>query len=432
MGSNAGRNFKIVKALYGLKSSGAAFREHLAKRLDKIGFRSSVANPDVWMRPAVRPDGEKYYEYMLVYVDDILCISEDPLRPMQQISSLLQFKKDKIEPPEFYLGARLERKELNGKAIWTMTSKDYVKAAVANIEKHLEKRNRKLPSKAVTPMSSGYTPETDGSPELGPELITTFQESIGVLRWAVEIGRVDINTEVSMLSSYQAAPREGHLDQVYHIFAYPKNKPKLTLYFDPSLPNIDPSWATGDDAQTFRETYRDAQEELPPDHMMPEPRGRPISTTAFVDASHAANKVTRRSHTGFVIFCNRALIIWYSKRQNTVESSTFSSEFIAMKVCVEHITALRYKLRMFGVPILESTKLLCDNESVVRNSSKLESKLNKKHCSLAYHAVRWAVDAAIISIGWIPTDLNIADAMTKLCLDHGLISYTNHSCTVYS
>ena len=113
------------------------------------------------MRPAVKPDGEKYYEYMLVYVDDILCVSEDPTRPMQQISESLRFKKDKIEPPEFYLGARLEKKDLNGRKVWTMTNRDYVKAAVDNMEKHLEKRNRKLPSKAVTPMSSGYVPETD-------------------------------------------------------------------------------------------------------------------------------------------------------------------------------------------------------------------------------------------------------------------------------
>ena len=246
------------------------------------------------MRPAVKTDGEKYYEYILVYVDDLLCISMEPLRPMQQIAKSLRFKKDKIEPPEFYLGARLEMKELNGKRMWTMTSKDYVKAAVENMEKHLEKWNRKLPSKAVTPMSSGYAPETDGSPELSTELVTTYQEAIGILRWAIEIGRVDIHTEVSMLSSYQAAPREGHLDQIYHIFAYLKQKPKLTLYFDPGLPNIDPSWSNGDAADAFKETYRDAKEELPPDHMMVEPRGRSVSTTAFVDASHAANKVTRR------------------------------------------------------------------------------------------------------------------------------------------
>ena len=147
--------------------------------------------------------------------------------------------------------------------------------------------------------------------------------------------------------------------------------------------------------------------------MLPPPRGRPITITVFVDASHAAHKVTRRSHTGFVIFINRAPVIWYSKRQNTVESSTFSSEFIAMKICVEYIIALRHKLRMFGVPVTESGKVLCDNESVVRNSSKLESNLNKKHCALAYHSVRWAVAAGIISIGWVPTDYNIADAMPK-------------------
>ena len=412
-GSNAGKPFIIRRALYGLKSSGAAFREHLAQRLDEIGFKSSISDPDVWLRPATKPDGEQYYEYMLVYVDDILCISHDPMRPMKQIAEVLRFKKDKIEPPEFYLGARIENKKLNGKDVWTMSSKDYVKAAVDNVVKHLEKKGRKLPTRATTPMAANYIPELDDSPELDTADITTFQESIGVLRWATEIGRVDIATEVSMLSSYQAAPREGHLEQVYHIFAYLQKKPKLTLYFDPSPPKLDPSWATGDPSEVFKQTYRDAKEQLPPSHMQPPPRGRSVSITAFVDASHAANKVTRRSHSGFVLFLNRAPVMWYTKRQNTVESSTFSSEFIALKICVEHIIALRYKLRMFGVPIDESAKVLCDNESVVRNSSRLESSLNKKHCALAYHSVRWAVAAGVISIGWIPTDLNIADAMTK-------------------
>ena len=163
----------------------------------------------------------------------------------------------------------------------------------------------------------------------------------------------------------------------------------------------------------FFQQYRDAKEQLPPTHMMPKPRGRLVVTTAFDDSLHVSNKVTRRSHTGYIIFINRAPIVWYSKRQNTVESSTFSSEFIALKACTEAITALHYKLRMFGVPVDESTKVLCNNKSVVRNSLKLESALNKKHCALAYHAVRWAVAASIIAVGWIPTDYNIADAFTK-------------------
>lgn len=404
----------IKKALYGLKSSGAAFRAYLAERFDAIGFKSSLADPDVWLRPAVKPDGEKYYEYILCYVDDILCISYDARVPMTEISGKFKFKKDKVKKPDFYLGARLALKDLNGKKVWTMSSTDYVKAAIDNIEELLRKKGSALPSQVVTPMSQGYVPETDDTPELGRDDITLYQELIGTLRWAIEIGRVDVLTEVSMLSAYQASPRQGHLEQVYHIFGYLKKKPKLTLYFDPKEPMIDPQWfVNGDSPQIFREQYRDAVEDMPPSHLIPEPLGREITTTAYVDASHAANKVTRRSHTGFILFLNRAPVLWYSKRQNTVEASTFSSEFIAAKCCVEHITALRFKLRMFGVPVNEPTTMLCDNKSVVKNCTILSSTLNRKHSSIAYHSVRWAAAAGIIRTAWIPTDANLADAMTK-------------------
>jgi hypothetical protein len=66
-----------------------------------------------------------------------------------------------------------------------------------------------------------------------------LQELIGVLRWATEIGRVDILLEVSLLSQYQASPREGHLEQLLHIFAFLKKHPKLTLYLSPEVPRID-------------------------------------------------------------------------------------------------------------------------------------------------------------------------------------------------
>ena len=239
-----------------------------------------------------------------------------------------------------------------------------------------------------------------------------FQELIGELRWAIEIGRVDIHTEVSMLSAYQASPRRGHLEQVIHIYGYLKKYEKLTLYFDPQIPVLG-NIATFDyhTPDVFKEQYRDAEEQVPDN--MPTPRGRMVNTTAYVDASHAANKMTRRSHTGFILFVNRAPIVWYSKRQNTVESSTFSSEFIALKSCMENIVALWYKLRMFGVPFEGPTQVLCDNQSVVDNSSKLESKLNKKHNAIAYHAVRWAVAAATLVVGKIDGEWNLADAMTK-------------------
>ena len=404
--------FIITRALYGLKSAGASFRAFLAERLDEMGFRYSIADPDVWMRPATKNDGEGYYEYVLVYVDDILTISTKAKEVMLEVAQRFKFKKDRIEPPEIYLGGRLENKKLGDRRIWTLTSKDYLKAAIDNLEQRLEKMNMKLTNKAFTPMVQSYKPELDESDELDSNGITMYQELIGELRWAIELGRVDILHEISILSTYQASPRQGHLEQLLHIFAFLKHKIKLTLYFDPQEPIIDESaFVNSSSAKEFKEQYRDAEEELPKN--MPVPRGKHVVTTGFVDASHAPDRKTRRSHTGFVLFVNRAPIVWYSKRQSTVESSTFSSELIALKICMEHVVALRFKLRMFGVPIDGETKILCDNKSAVTNCSQLESTLHKKHNSLAYHAVRWSVAAGIIKVGWIDTNFNIADAFTK-------------------
>jgi hypothetical protein len=168
------------------------------------------------------------------------------------------------------------------------------------------------------------------------------------------------------------------------------------------------------DAEEFKEYYRTAKEEQP--HDMPPPKGKSVTTSAYVDSSHGANKVTRRSHSGHILFVNRAPVKWVSRRQNTVETSAFSSEFIAMKQCIEDIEHLRFKLRMFGVPLDKdhpSTYILCDNEGVVNNSSFVQSTLNKKHSAIAYHFTRWNVAAGVIKVAWVRTDKNIADAMTK-------------------
>ena len=92
-----------------------------------------------------------------------------------------------------------------------------------------------------------------------------------------------------------------------------------------------------------------------------------MSTHCFVDADLAGNLISRRSQTGVLIFCNRSPVIWHSKRQNSVESSTFRSEIMALKNAIELIEALRYKLRMFGVPIEGPTNIFCDNEAVYKN-----------------------------------------------------------------
>ena len=181
----------------------------------------------MWTRPATKPSGFKYYEYVLCYVDDVLSLSHDLMKTMRGIQSSFKLKDDKIEPPSDYLGAVLEKMTMTvGTKCWTQSSDKYIAASLENMESVLAKKGNKLPTKCVTPFSSGYEPEQAITPELGIEGHRYYQELIGVLRWAVELGRLDILLEVSMLSSHLALPREGHLEQVMHIFGYLKQHPK--------------------------------------------------------------------------------------------------------------------------------------------------------------------------------------------------------------
>lgn len=147
--------------------------------------------------------------------------------------------------------------------------------------------------------------------------------------------------------------------------------------------------------------------------MLHPPRGKSVQTTCFADSDHAGNKVTRRSRTGVLLFVNKSPVNWYSKQQNSIETSTFGSEFMALKTAMEMVIALRYKLRMMGVPIQGPTRFCVDNMSVVNNASIPSSTLKKKSNSIAYHFVRECIAARIGYVTYEPSETNLADLLTK-------------------
>jgi hypothetical protein len=411
-----GRPVLIVRALYGLKSSGARWRDHMAATLRDFGYESCQADPDVWMKPGVKRDGTKYWQYILCYVDDILSICETPKETMDYLKSRYTLKAGSVKEPDVYLGAQIKKwyiaeSDDPAKARWAMSSEGYVKQAIRDVETELSLTDKILPTKVTTPLSNGYRPELDQSNELDARRASYYQGVIGVLRWACELGRIDILVHVSALSRYLAAPREGHLQQVFHIFGYLKAHNKSTLVFDDTEPLFEPTRFRECD---WGEFYPGACEGIPPN--APEGRGKVVTTTCFVDADHAGCRVTRRSHSGVVIFVNRAPIIWFSKRQNTVETSTFGSEFVAMRIAIDLVEGLRYKLRMMGVPLDGPTALFCDNESVVRNSTAPESTLKKKHNAIAYHRSREASAAGIVKIAKESGETNLSDILTKITI----------------
>ena len=117
---------------------------------------------------------------------------------------------------------------------------------------------------------------------------------------------------------------------------------------------------------------------------------------------------------GILLFVNKAPILWLSKKTNTVEVSTFGSEIVALRHAVELIERLRYKLRMFGVPLEGPTNVFCDNQAVTKNCSTPESTIQKKHHSINYHRNREAVASGTIRIAYEDRKTNLADAFTHI------------------
>ena len=213
------------------------------------------------------------------------------------------------------------------------------------------------------------------------------------------------------MSQFQANPREGHLEALCLIVFYLKKNPMRRIAFDPRRPvyNVTTIFNDGADWTDF---YPDVVEDDPPN--MPEPLGKAMKMACFVDSNHAGNVVTRRSQTGIMIFLQNAPILPYSKRQNTVESATFGSELVAMRVARDLIVAMRIKLKCFGIPIDGPCDVFCDNEAVFKNASRPESTLTKKHNAINYHICREAVAAFIMRVAKEDTFTNITDAFTKL------------------
>ena len=109
-----------------------------------------------------------------------------------------------------------------------------------------------------------------------------------------------------------------------------------------------------------------------------------------------------------------APIIWFSKKKNTVESSTFGSKFVALRIAQDLIVALRYKLIMFGVPLDGPTYVMCDNQGVVKNTSLPQSTLRKKHNAVNYYMVREAAATGILRVVKEDTETNWADLLTNI------------------
>ena len=398
-GEYEGHTCIIVKALYGLKSSGRNWHDKLFDVLTDLGFFPSKAEPDIWMRNC----GD-HYEYLAVYVDDLLIASRNPQAIIDSLEKAPNnFKLKGTGPLECHLGCDFFR---DSDGTMCFGPKRYIeRMADAYIRMYGTPPNRKVTS----PLEKNDHPELDTSDLLDAEGIQQYQSLIGTLQWCITLGRFDIATAVMSMSSFRAAPRKGHLERVKRIcgYLYKMNEGCIRVrtetpdYSD--LPEIDVSW--------LRSVYGKVEELNDPD--APEPLGKPVRTSTFKDANLFHDHVTGRAVSGILHFLNQMPFDWYSKKQATVETATYGSEFGAGRTAVQQIRAHRQFLRYLGVPIEGKAYLFGDNESVIKSGSIPHSMLSKRHLALAYHYVREAVASGVIAFHHIPGEDNPADILSK-------------------
>ena len=396
-GEREGHTLIISKALCGLHSSGLRWSERLADVLREMGFKLSKAERDIWMR-----DKGDHYEYIAVYVDDLLIVSRDAGAIIKALCEDHKFKLKGTGPIEFHLGCDFFRDEAG---VLCYAPKKYIEKILDNY-RHLFGT---WPKEVTSPLVDGDHPELDESELLNEEDQKIYQSLIGALQWVIQIGRFDITTAVMTLSRFRAMPRQGHLDRVKRIHGYLRRMRHGTIKIRTDAPDYSSIPVKLYDWEYS--CYDDANEEIPFD--APAPKGNPITTTTFFDANLYHDLISGKSVTGVLHMFNQTPIDWFSKLQSTVETATFGSEYVAGRTATEQIIDLRLTLRYLGVPINGRSWLFGDNESVVNSAAIPNSKMHKRWVALSYHRVRYAVAAGITGIYHIAGKKNPSDILSK-------------------
>ena len=393
-----GHTLIVRRALYGLKLSGKMWSEYSGDIFQSMGFKLTKTQDDIWIR-----DNGDHYEYIARYVDDLAIISKRPQLIIDTLKNDHGFKLKGVGPLEFHLGCGFYRDDEGNLC---MSPTRYIERMAKNYEVMF---GSKPSQRYQSPLEKGDHPELDTSDFLDVDGIKKYQSLIGAIQWAVSIGRFDVSTAVMTLSSFRANPRVGHLERAKRIVGYLTKMKYAAIKFRTSEPDMS---IYGEEHYDWERTvYKGAREVIPTD--APEPRGAPVTIIKFVDANLMHNVITGHSVTGTLTLVNKTVLDWYSKKQATVETATYGSEFVAARTATEQMIDLRVTLRYLGANLRQVSYLFGDNQSVVKSSSIPHAKLHKRHVLLSFHRVREAIAAKILRFIHIRGTENPADILSK-------------------
>ena len=374
---------RLNRSLYGLKQSPRCWNAAFTNFMSSKGFSANSADPCVFTKADCG-----CVSVVAVYVDDLIIITKTS-KEMQEIKDTLakQFKMKDLGKLHFCLGISVHHDQETNR-LW-IHQQQYITSM-------LKKYGLAEANPVSTPADPNVTLEKNDGNSCAVDQ-TMYQSMVGTLLYAATTTRPDIAHAVSVVAKFSSAPTAAHLTAVKRIFRYLKATKHVGLCYEKT--------ATG-------------------------------GLSGYSDADWAGDRDDRRSTSGHVFLMAKGAVSWCSKKQSVVALSTSEAEYVALSQATQELVWLRRLLAGIGQPIEGPTTLYEDNQGTIAIARNPISHSRTKHIDIKYHFVRDAVQEGTIELIYCPTEVMIADLLTKglprvrhntLCKSVGLVELPNLS-----
>ena len=358
MKTGRGKVIKLEKSLYGLRQSPLCWYKRLNDVLVNLGFVRSLREMCLYVREC-----EGKVMYLVLYVDDILLISECDIQDSvvkDQLRREFEIKVENDFDQFLGIGLRYDKEEA---AMYLSQKK--------SIKELLEFLNMQDCNGTKTPMEKGLN--LSSAVNGNKEFEVPYKEAIGKMMYIMLSCRPDVCFAISYLSRFQQNPASEHWKAVKHLARFLK--------------------CTEDTELVLKRNSNSAILE------------------GFVDADYANDESDRKSTTGFLFKVFGNTVMWSSKKQATVSCSTTEAEYVALAQALQEGIWIKGLLEDLKIPVSQVI-INEDNQSCIKMAKNPQCK-RVKHIDVKFHFIREQVENKILHLNFVGTANQQADILTK-------------------
>lgn len=353
---------KLCKALYGLPQSGRQWYLALEQTFQESGFTKLLGTNCIYIMPNKA--------IVLVYVDDLIVLTKDN-RIMDSIYDLLSIKYDikRLGPITKLLGVEFQ---FLSNSTLKMTQSSYIKQ-VANRFGIYADEPVSLPIPSSIILTRKDCPDNDKDKNCMKDI--PYRELVGCLLFVAQRTRPDILFTVIALSQYNNNPGYIHWTRLCQLTRYLLSTSEYGI------------------------TYHGDQN---------------LQLTIYCDSDWGADRDTRKSTSGYILYLGSCPISWRSLKQKSVSLSTMEAEYVAISEAVKELLWILPIIKELKVINLTTPVILCDNQSAIFYSHNSVENQRSKHIDIKFHFVREKLSEGMFILKYVQSNRNVADIFTKL------------------